>query len=40
MVLEAICDALDQYGGVDSDNDALLILSADEGNDKVSVDSL
>ena len=38
-VLQAICDALDQYGGVDSGNDASVLLSDDEGDDKASVAS-
>ena len=30
-------NALDQYGGVDSGNDALVILSTNKGNDEESV---
>ena len=34
-----MCDALDQYGGVDSGNDDLVLLSTDEGDDGASVAS-
>ena len=33
-------DALDQYGGFNSSDDALVLLSADKGDDKSSVASL
>ena len=31
-----MCDALIQYGGINSGDDALVLLSADEGNYKAS----
>ena len=34
-----MCDALDQCGGVNSDNDASALLLADEGDDEASVAS-